>query len=74
MAGLVVLGLAAGAIAWVGTYAQDSGVALTKLLAAGLNTVPPGILVLGLGTMVHGLLPLYASPPGLWPDRLVFPG
>ena len=62
MAGLVVLGLAAGAIAWVGTYAQDSGVTLTKLLATGLNTVPPGILVLGLGTMVHGLLPLYASP------------
>lgn len=31
-------------------------------VAAGLNTVPPGILVLGLGTMVQGLLPRYASP------------
>lgn len=59
--GMVILGVAAGLIAWVGAYTQGSGIGLTKILAAGLNTVPPGILVLGFGIFIHGLLPRFVS-------------
>lgn len=62
IAGMLVLSLVAGAISWSGTYAQDSGLALSSLMTAGLNTLPPAMLVLGIGTLVHGALPRLASP------------
>ncbi|KAF5990656.1 hypothetical protein [Streptomyces sp. WAC00263] len=58
---LVIAGAAAGLFTWVGAAASSAGVALPTLLAAGLNVVPAGILVLGIGTLVHGLAPRLAS-------------
>ncbi|MFF7643937.1 ABC transporter permease subunit [Streptomyces canus] len=58
---LVAAGAAAGLFTWVGAAASGAGVALPTLLAAGLNVVPAGILVLGIGTLVHGLAPRLAS-------------
>lgn len=37
-----------------------AAVSLPTLLAAGVNVVPAGIFVLGIGTLVHGLAPRFA--------------
>lgn len=54
---LAAAGLAAGLSAWVGTAAQDSGVGLVSMLAAGINLVPPAVLLLGFGALVLGWAP-----------------
>jgi ABC-2 type transport system permease protein len=56
-AGVVVLGLAAGALAWAGAAAQGAGVSLPSLLEAGLNCAPTAVLFLGLGTLAYALVP-----------------
>ncbi|HZN14029.1 MAG TPA: ABC transporter permease subunit [Acidimicrobiales bacterium] len=50
-------GIAGGLAAWCGSATQHSGVAFTDLFAAGVNIVPPGLLVLGVGTLVYGVVP-----------------
>jgi ABC-2 type transport system permease protein len=59
---LVALGLVAGVAGWAGTLSQPAGVDLPRFLAAGLNVVPPALLVLGIGTLAHGLAPRLAGP------------
>ena len=59
---LVVIGVAAGLFTWVGAASTGAGLSMSKLLAAGVNVVPAGILVLGIGTLVHGLAPRFAAP------------
>ncbi len=54
---LVVLGLGTGLAAWTGVRLQGVDVAAGELLAAGLNLVPPALLVLGLAALVHGAWP-----------------
>lgn len=54
---IVLCALAAGALSWVGAASQHSGVSFTRLVGAGLNLVPPAVLVLGIGTLVHGVHP-----------------
>ncbi len=54
---LAVAGLAAGLSAWAGAAAQASGVGLVSLLAAGINLVPPAVLLLGIGALVLGWAP-----------------
>jgi ABC-2 type transport system permease protein len=58
---LVLAGLASGLFAWLGATAQDSGVSLPSLLAAGLNLVAPAVVVLGAGALALGLRPRLAS-------------
>lgn len=58
---VLVAGLLAGLVTWAGAAAQDSQVALGSLVGAGLNVVPAGLLVLGLGTFAYGLLPRAAN-------------
>jgi len=58
---LVVAGLVAGLLAWAGAATQGVDVGLGSLLAAGLNVVPPSVLLLGLGTLVYGARPRLAS-------------
>jgi ABC-2 type transport system permease protein len=60
-AALVLVALAAGVAAWIGGATQHADVAFTRLLDAGVNVVPAGIFVLGIGTLAHGLVPRYAS-------------
>ena len=54
---LVVAGLVAGLLAWAGAATQGVDVGLGSLLAAGLNVVPPSVLLLGVGTLVYGARP-----------------
>jgi ABC-2 type transport system permease protein len=58
---LVVAGAVAGASAWAGAASQHGGVAFGSLLAAGLNVVPPSLLLLGLGALALGVWPRRAS-------------
>lgn len=54
---LVVAGLASGTAAWIGSATQHGGVPLPTLLAAGLNLVPPAVLIVGLGVAAFGVVP-----------------
>ncbi len=58
---LVAAGLLAGVGAWVGTAGQDDTVRPGALVTAGLNVVPPGLLLLGLGTLAFGAWPRRTS-------------
>ena len=58
---LVVSGAVAGLFAWIGAASQHSGVGLGTLLAAGINVVPPAVVVLGIGTLAFGLVPRATS-------------
>jgi ABC-2 type transport system permease protein len=58
---IVGLALITGAVGWAGTASQHTGVSLPRMMAAGLNTVPAAIAVLGVGTLAHGLAPRRAT-------------
>ena len=55
------MGVAAGLSTWVGTAITGAELSLADLLDAGINVVPVGILVLGLGTLIHGVAPRMAT-------------
>jgi len=58
---LVIGGLLAGLCAWVGATSQGAGVSLAVLLAAGLNVVPPAVVILGIGVLTFGVRPRLTS-------------
>ncbi len=58
---LVIAGAVAGVTGWLGAASQDSGIGLTNMVAAGLNLVPPAVLILGVGTLAFGIRPRAAS-------------
>lgn len=58
---LVLAGTIAGLATWITAAATGADVSLPSLLAAGVNVVPVGIFVLGLGTLAHGLAPRLAE-------------
>jgi ABC-2 type transport system permease protein len=58
---IVMGGLFAGVFAWLGATSQNAGVAITRLLEAGLNLVPPAVFILGVGTLIQGIWPRAAS-------------
>ena len=60
---LVVLlgGVAAGVFGWLGASSQHAGASFTNLLEAGVNLVPPAIVILGLGILVFGIRPRMTS-------------
>lgn len=59
---MLLAGLAAGLGGWLGVAARNGGVGLAAMLQAGLNLVAPGLLVLGVGTLLYGLVPRVAVP------------
>lgn len=59
---LTGLGVIAGVFVWFGTALTNAGLSVVTLLAAGMNVVPGGVLVLGLGTLAHGLAPRLTAP------------
>jgi ABC-2 type transport system permease protein len=59
---LAAAGVLTGLATWVGAASSRADVHLATVLAAGVNVVPAGIFVLGIGTMVHGLAPRFATP------------
>ncbi len=58
---LLLSGLAAGLFTWFGAVSQRAGVSFTTLLGAGVNLVPPSIVVLGFGVLVFGVRPRLTS-------------
>jgi ABC-2 type transport system permease protein len=58
---LVAGGVVSGAAAWLGTVLGDAEQPLGGLLAAGLTSVPPALVVLGLGVLVLGASPRWTS-------------
>ena len=58
---LVLSGVAAGVFAWFGAATQHTGLRLTTLLDAGVNLVPPAIVVLGIGVLAFGVRPRATS-------------
>lgn len=55
-------GLAAGAGGWIGIATRASAVGFAAMMQAGLNAAVPALFVLGLGTMLYGLVPRLAAP------------
>jgi ABC-2 type transport system permease protein len=61
VAALVALGLVAGLFAWFGSASQHAAVGFGRLLEAGLNLAPAGILVVGVGVCTFGVWPRATS-------------
>ncbi len=61
--GMAVLtaGLLGGIFAWLGAAAQHTGLRFSALVSAGLNTVPAGVCLLGIGAMAWALAPRQTS-------------
>jgi ABC-2 type transport system permease protein len=57
---LTAAGLAAGLFTWAAAAATGAGLSFATMLAAGVNVIPAGIFVLGIGALVHGLTPRFA--------------
>jgi ABC-2 type transport system permease protein len=58
---LVLSGVAAGVFAWMGAATQHTGLSITALLGAGVNLVPPAIVILGIGALAFGTRPRATS-------------
>jgi ABC-2 type transport system permease protein len=56
-----VAGVASGVGGWLGV-GGGKGLGLGRMLQAGVSIAVPGLVVLGLGTLVYGLLPRLAAP------------
>lgn len=58
---VLVAGLVAGVAAWAGAASQHAGVRPGAVVLAGVNLVPPALVVLGLGVLVLGVAPRATS-------------
>jgi len=58
---LIACGLVAGIAAWAGAVAESTSFSFGSGLAAGVNTVPPALFVLGLGALVQAIAPRWAG-------------
>lgn len=61
MAAVAVSALTASICSWVGQASQHSGIRFTTLLGAGINMIPPAVLLLGLGVLTLGVWPRAVS-------------
>ncbi len=61
---IAAVSVAAGLGGWLGVRASGGNIGIVDMVMAGLNLVAPGVLVLGLGTLVHGVAPRLASAAG----------
>jgi ABC-2 type transport system permease protein len=59
--GIVLLAAVAGAMAWVGAAARNSGVGWRGAAAAAVNCIPAALFFLGAGILLFGLVPRLAS-------------
>jgi ABC-2 type transport system permease protein len=61
LAVLVVAGVVAGVFAWLGAATQHAGLSLPALLGAGINLVPPSVVILGAGILTFGVRPRFTA-------------
>jgi ABC-2 type transport system permease protein len=55
-------GLATGVGGWIGVAARGNGVGPAAMLQAGLNVAVPALFVIGVGTLLYGLVPRLTVP------------
>ena len=58
---LLLSALASALFTWLGAVSQHAGVSFTTLLGAGVNLVPPAVVVSGFGVLVFGVRPRLTS-------------
>jgi ABC-2 type transport system permease protein len=58
---VVAAGAFGGTFAWLGVASQGVTISFANVLGAGLNTVPAGLCLLGLGALAWGIAPRVAS-------------
>ncbi|HEX7993980.1 MAG TPA: hypothetical protein VF506_08670, partial [Streptosporangiaceae bacterium] len=58
----VAAGFAISVGGWIGVTAGNSQVGMSAMLQAGLNITVPALFVLGVGTLLYGLVPRLAAP------------
>jgi ABC-2 type transport system permease protein len=58
---LLLSGIVAGLLAWVGGASQHADLSFPDLLAAGINLVPPALVILGIGILTFGVWPRATS-------------
>jgi ABC-2 type transport system permease protein len=61
---VMLLGLVTGVCTWIGAANQHTGASPLTLVQAGLNVTPPGVFVLGAGTLVFGIRPQLTAAAG----------
>lgn len=61
---LLLAGALTGIASWAGAAIAGAGLRFGSLLGAGLNVVPAGLFVLGVGTLVHGVAPRWVALVG----------
>ncbi len=59
---VLACGLATGVGGWIGIAARNSAVGFAAMMQAGLNVAVPALFILGLGTLLYGLVPRLAAP------------
>lgn len=59
---VLATGLAAGLGGWIGVAGWRSGVGFGMMMQAGLNIAVPALFILGVGTLLYGLVPRLAAP------------
>ena len=59
---VLAAGLATGVGGWIGVAARHGGIGLAAMMQAGLNVAVPALFILGVGTLLYGLLPRLAVP------------
>jgi ABC-2 type transport system permease protein len=59
---VAVTGLATGVGGWLGIATGSSDIGFATMVQAGLNVVAPALFVLGLGTLLYGLVPRLTLP------------
>jgi ABC-2 type transport system permease protein len=62
MALVLAAGLATGVGGWIGVAARHGGIGFAAMMQAGLNVAVPALFILGVGTLLYGLLPRLAVP------------
>jgi ABC-2 type transport system permease protein len=58
---VLLAGVVGGVCAWLGVASQGVTISFANLLGAGLNTVPAGLCLLGLGALAWSIAPRLAS-------------
>jgi len=47
---------------WIGVAGHRGGIGFAAMMQAGLNVAVPALFILGVGTLLYGLLPRLAAP------------
>ncbi|HUA49882.1 MAG TPA: hypothetical protein VMA77_31915 [Solirubrobacteraceae bacterium] len=61
IAGIVAVAATASVLTWLGAVSQGVSVSLPRMLEAGVNCLPVGLLFLGLGTLAYAVVPRAAT-------------